>query len=231
MDTARKASGFTQTTSKIHYDVLIRTPIIIFPLHIASIDCLIAHLGEISASNAFTSDENKSVTKTKAGIHNIHLTSEMHHEGHLQTLELLVDINIDVFLTSFNKEQQNQDSDQGLDTDIMAQMLDVKINLTQPQYFALMFATAGLIPGIAPLAKTADGKDVSLWTAMGLAFTVTNATLDLFVAMIEATETTQNNSIAKFSLNSIHVNWKFQSYWSMASEISFKAFRTIDTCT
>ncbi|MBW0544995.1 hypothetical protein O181_084710 [Austropuccinia psidii MF-1] len=189
----------------------------------------------------------------------------MHHEGHLQTLELLVDINIDVCLASFNKEQKNKDSDQGLDTDIMAQMLDVKINLTKPQYFALMSlvtlvpklfdfsnlnqqsllhtsspgpiqataasATADLIPGIAPVAKMADGEDVSLWTAMGLAFTVTNATLDLFDTMIEATETTQNNSISKFSLNSIHVNWKFQSYWSMASEISFKAFRTIDTCT
>ncbi|MBW0526865.1 hypothetical protein O181_066580 [Austropuccinia psidii MF-1] len=158
---------------------------------------------EISASNAFTSDENKLVTKTKAGIHNVRLTSEMHHKGHLQTPELLVDINIDVCLASFNKEQQNQDLDQGLDTDIMAQMLDVKINLTQPQYFALMSlvtsvpkifdfrkfnqesllhtsspgpiqataasATADLIPGIAPVAKTADGEDVSLWTAMGLA--------------------------------------------------------------
>ncbi|MBW0469311.1 hypothetical protein O181_009026, partial [Austropuccinia psidii MF-1] len=270
MDTARQAarqqaSGFTQTTSKIHYDVLIRTPIIIFPLHKASTDCLIAHLGEISASNAFASDENKLVTKAKAGIHNIRLTSEMHHEGQLQTLQLLVDVNIDVRLASFNKEQQNQDSDQGLDTDIVAQMSDVKINLTQPQYFALMSlvtsvpkifdfselnqeslshtsspgliqvtaasATTDLIPEIAPVAKTADGEVVSLWTTMELAFTVTNVTLELFDAMIAATETTRNNSIAKFSLNGIRVNWKFQSDRSMASEIPFKAFRTIDTGT
>ncbi|MBW0509760.1 hypothetical protein O181_049475 [Austropuccinia psidii MF-1] len=135
---------------------------------------------EISASNAFTSDENKSVTKIKAGIYNIFLTSEMHHE----------------------------------DTDIMAQMSDVKINLTQPQYFALMSpiqataasATADSTPGIAPVAKTADGEVVSLWTAMGLAFTVANVTVDLFDTTIEATETTQNNSIGKFSLKSIHVN-------------------------
>ncbi|MBW0461247.1 hypothetical protein O181_000962 [Austropuccinia psidii MF-1] len=138
--------------------------------------------GEISASNAFTSDENKSVTKTKAGIHNNRLTSEMHHEGHLQTLQLLVDVNIDVRLASFNKEQQNQDSDQGLDTD--------------PQYFALMSlvmslpknfyfrelnqesllhmsspgliqvtaasATTDSIAEIAPVAKTADGEVVFL---------------------------------------------------------------------
>ncbi|MBW0544994.1 hypothetical protein O181_084709 [Austropuccinia psidii MF-1] len=61
MDTERQAarqqeSGFVQTTSKIHYDLLIRTPIIILPLHKALADCLIAHLGEISASNASTSD-------------------------------------------------------------------------------------------------------------------------------------------------------------------------------
>ncbi|MBW0587615.1 hypothetical protein O181_127330, partial [Austropuccinia psidii MF-1] len=125
-------------------------------------------------------------------------------------------------------------------TDIMAQMLDVKINLTQPQYFALMSlvtsvpkifdfsklnqeslshtsspdpiqataasATADSTPGIAPVAKTADGEVVSLWTAMGLAFTVANVTVDLFDTTIEATETTQNNSIGKSSLNRIHVN-------------------------
>ncbi|MBW0503020.1 hypothetical protein O181_042735 [Austropuccinia psidii MF-1] len=112
MDTVRQAArqqanGFTKGTSKIHYNVSIRTPIIIFPLHQTSTNCLIAHLGEISVANAFLSDENKLVTKAKALIKNICLKSEMHHEGQLQTLKLLVD----VCLASFNKEQQNQDSD------------------------------------------------------------------------------------------------------------------------
>ncbi|MBW0485045.1 hypothetical protein O181_024760 [Austropuccinia psidii MF-1] len=64
MDNARKAahqqvSGFMQKTSKMHYNVLIRTPNIISPLHKALNNCLIAHLGAISVSNAFASDENK----------------------------------------------------------------------------------------------------------------------------------------------------------------------------
>ncbi|MBW0551974.1 hypothetical protein O181_091689 [Austropuccinia psidii MF-1] len=78
-----------------------------FPLNQALTNCLIAHLGEISAANAFLSDENKLVNKAKAQIQNIHLTSEMNHEGQLHTLKLLVD----VCLSSFNKEQQNQYSD------------------------------------------------------------------------------------------------------------------------
>ncbi|MBW0544600.1 hypothetical protein O181_084315 [Austropuccinia psidii MF-1] len=64
MDTARQAphqqlSGFMQTTSKINYNLLIRTANIISPLPKALNNCLIAHLGAIPASNAFASDENK----------------------------------------------------------------------------------------------------------------------------------------------------------------------------
>ncbi|MBW0502483.1 hypothetical protein O181_042198 [Austropuccinia psidii MF-1] len=117
MDTSRKAarqqaSGFMQTTSNINYNLLIRTLIIIFPPHKASTNCLIVNLGEIYASNAFASDENKEE------FHNILLASEMHHKGPLPMLQLPVDVNIDVFLASFRKEQQNQYSYQGLDTDV-----------------------------------------------------------------------------------------------------------------
>ncbi|MBW0575649.1 hypothetical protein O181_115364 [Austropuccinia psidii MF-1] len=92
-------------------------------------------------------------------------------------------------------------------------------------------APVDLTPGIAPVAKTADGEVVSLWTTLEFAFTITNVTLELFDTMLAATETTQNNSVAKFSLNGIHVNWKYQSDQFMALEILFKAFQTIDTHT
>ncbi|MBW0529283.1 hypothetical protein O181_068998 [Austropuccinia psidii MF-1] len=147
-------------------------------------DCLIAHLRAIPVSNAFASDENKLVTQTNAGIHNIHRTLEMNHKGHLQMLQL--------------------------------------VTLIAPAY---------LTPGISPVANTADGEFVSSWTTMELAFTVTNFTLELFDPTLAVTETARNNSIAKFSLNGIHVNWKSQSDQSMASEILFKTFRTIDTRT
>ena len=64
---------------KIHYDVLIRTPIVVLPRAAgASSDAIIANLGEIYAHNTFLTDKNnpdKAVIKIEAGIRHIRLAS------------------------------------------------------------------------------------------------------------------------------------------------------------
>ncbi|PLW57557.1 hypothetical protein PCANC_01138, partial [Puccinia coronata f. sp. avenae] len=148
----QQATELSQTSTKMHYDVLIRTPIIIFPLDGNSTDSLIAYLGEINASNSFSEDQGNLVTTTKAGLHNIRLTSELSHEGKSNTLEILGDVNIDVIMTTFSIVERSPDCLLIPDSDIVSHMSDVKINLTQPQYFALL-ALASSIPKILDLSE------------------------------------------------------------------------------
>ncbi|KAA1100602.1 hypothetical protein PGTUg99_027292 [Puccinia graminis f. sp. tritici] len=148
----QQANDLSQTTTKMHYDILIRTPIIIFPLDGNSTDSLIAYLGEINASNSFSGSGDELVTTTRAGLHNIRLTSELSHEGKSNTLEILGDVNIDLMMATFTLAERCRGSNPSPDSDIVAQMSDVKINLTQPQYFALL-ALASSIPKILDLSE------------------------------------------------------------------------------
>jgi len=148
----QQANDLSQTSTKMHYDILIRTPIIIFPLPSNSTDSLIAYLGEINASNSFSESNGSLVTKTKAGLHNIRLTSELSHEGKSNTLEILGDVNIDLIMSAHNVMERSRETHQIPDSDIVAHMSDVQINLTQPQYFSLL-ALATAIPKILDLSE------------------------------------------------------------------------------
>ncbi|KAH9459830.1 hypothetical protein Pst134EB_008053 [Puccinia striiformis f. sp. tritici] len=148
----QQANDLSQTSTKMHYDILIRTPIIIFPLDGNSTDSLVAYLGEINASNSFSGSDDQAVTTTKAGLHNIRLTSELSEDGTTNTLEILGDVNIDVMMAAFNSVERSHDTNHTPDSDIVAHMSDVKINLTQAQYFALL-AIASSVPKILDLSE------------------------------------------------------------------------------
>lgn len=114
----QQASDLTKNDYRMRYDVLIRTPIIIFPRNKSSMDSLIAHLGEINASNAFSWPDGKLVTKTEAGLHNIRLTSQLYHNDQCHSLQMLGDVNIDVVMASFAEIDRSKDAPQGPDTDV-----------------------------------------------------------------------------------------------------------------
>ncbi|WAR59578.1 hypothetical protein PtB15_11B218 [Puccinia triticina] len=122
------------------------------PLDSSSSDSLIAYLGEINASNPFSGSGDELLTATKAGLHNIRLTSELSNEGKPETLEILGDVNIDLIIATFNSLERFRGSSQSPDSDIAAHMSDVKISLTQPQYFALL-ALVSSIPKILDLSE------------------------------------------------------------------------------
>lgn len=134
----QQASDLAQNDSRMCYDILIRTPIIVFPRDRSSTDYLVAHLGEINASNSFSWPDGKLVTKTEAGLHNIRLTSQLYNQDDCHTLQMLGDVNIDVVMATFAEVDRSVDIPQGPDTDIAAHISDVKVNLTQAQYSAVM---------------------------------------------------------------------------------------------
>ncbi|KAG0143880.1 hypothetical protein CROQUDRAFT_660682 [Cronartium quercuum f. sp. fusiforme G11] len=148
----QQASDLAQTDSRMSYDVLIRTPIIVFPREGSSTDSLIAHLGEINASNTFSWPDGKLVTKTEAGLHNIRLTSQFYHDNKCHSLQLLGDVNIDVVMASFSELNRSTDVPQGPDTDIAAHISDVKVSLTQAQY-SILLQLATSVPKVFDLSE------------------------------------------------------------------------------
>lgn len=104
---AEQASQIQEQANKMHFDILVKTPIVIFPRMVVTEhperDSLTADLGEIYASNKFVplddSEDADTVNKLTAGIRNVRLTSLFHYEDNKsEELDLIdkVDLNFDV---------------------------------------------------------------------------------------------------------------------------------------
>ena len=109
---ANQASQIQENANKLHFDVLIKTPIIVFPRVMKSEqerDLLTAYLGEIYASNEFE-DLNQSenanvVNRISAGIRHVRLTSDFHYEGgKSEELEMIDKVDLD-FKVSYVEHQ------------------------------------------------------------------------------------------------------------------------------
>lgn len=97
---AQRATEMQTRVSKMHYDILIRTPIVVFPrAEIGSNDIIIANLGEISLSNQFEVSNVHTITRIHAGLRAIRLTSTLEHRGETQSLQILDDVTIGVEMT------------------------------------------------------------------------------------------------------------------------------------
>jgi vacuolar protein sorting-associated protein 13A/C len=98
---AQRATEISTTIQKMHYDILIRTPIVRFPHESDSMDLIVANLGEISLSNRFEVSDALVVTKITAGLRAIRLTSILHETSKPYSLQIIddVDIGVDITLT------------------------------------------------------------------------------------------------------------------------------------
>lgn len=109
---ANQASQLQENASKMHFDVLIKTPIIVFPRVMkpdSERDLLTAYLGEIYASNEFDaledSTDSSTVNRISAGIRHVRLTSDFHYEGgKSEELEMIDKVDLD-FKISYVEHQ------------------------------------------------------------------------------------------------------------------------------
>ena len=116
---ANQASQIQENASKMHFDILIKTPIIVFPRVMVPDkrrDLLTAYLGEIYASNRFAkvkeSEEEVTANKLSAGIRNIRLTSDFHYEGsNSEELEMIDKVDLDFKLTYIEHRENIQRPD------------------------------------------------------------------------------------------------------------------------
>ncbi|KAI9821462.1 MAG: hypothetical protein M1832_003308 [Thelocarpon impressellum] len=146
-----QASSIQENAGKMHFDIVMKTPIVVFP-RVASIetpkkDLLTAYLGEIFANNKFVplddSDDSPIANKLSAGIRNIRLTSDFHYpKDESEELEMLDKLDLNFAITYL----EHQEGLHRPDLEIQGSMSDFNLRVTQTQLkFLLELSTS--VPG------------------------------------------------------------------------------------
>ena len=134
------AQQLGQAATKMHFDVVIKTPVVLFPeFHQHESDVVVAHLGEIWASNKFVDESDGCINTIQAGLRAINVTSKFYitrqEQQQLQTLPILddIDFNLDIKIP-----QETSLTRPGVD---MCGSIDqVAMRLTERQYVFMMEA-------------------------------------------------------------------------------------------
>ncbi|KAL3428164.1 hypothetical protein PVAG01_01673 [Phlyctema vagabunda] len=135
---ATQASQLQQSTSRIKFDVTVKTPIVVFPRVMTAgrtqRDLLTAYLGEIYAENKFMplddSEDSPIAMKLSAGIRNIRLTSDFHFSGNRsEELELIDKVDLGFQMTY----AEHISGAKRPDVEIEGNMTDFNIRISQTQ--------------------------------------------------------------------------------------------------
>ncbi|KAI1324409.1 vacuolar protein sorting-associated protein 13 [Xylariaceae sp. FL0255] len=135
---ANQAQQLQQSTSKFKFDVVVNTPIIVFPRPLSpeqpKRDLITAYLGEIYAQNKFVPLDDREdaeiAMKFSAGIRNIRLTSLFHYPNdQVEELEMIdhVDLGFNVTYAEHREGMKRPDME------IEGSMTDLNLRLTQYQ--------------------------------------------------------------------------------------------------
>lgn len=151
---ANQASQMQESTSKMHFDVLIKTPILVFPRVMEPgkpRDLLTAYLGEIYASNEFVQLDAVEGNKISAGIRNVRLTSEFHYEDDRhEELEIIDKVDLDFKVTSADHQKDSQRPDM----EVEGKMSPINLRIAQNELKFLMELSKTV-----PNAFSADSED------------------------------------------------------------------------
>ncbi|OCT48539.1 Vacuolar protein sorting-associated protein 13 [Cladophialophora carrionii] len=139
---ADQAQQVQESAQKMHFDVVIKTPIVVFPgvmVDDRPRDLLTAYLGEIYASNKFVRVQGQRdgplVNKLTAGIRHIRLTSEFHYDnGNSQELEMIDKVDLDFKI----RYLEHQSGLERPDLEIEGSMSPINLRVSQTQVKFLM---------------------------------------------------------------------------------------------
>ena len=150
---ASQAAGLQERVSRMHYDVLIRTPIIVFPRAVDSADVIVANLGEISLSNRFDAGGD---TLISAGLRQIKLTSEF--EGDPSHVQIIEDVELTAEVTTATAPIDRATELSRPDTLIRAELSSIRMSLTSRQ-FAFLLSLGSSIPRIFSTTEAEQRAD------------------------------------------------------------------------
>lgn len=152
-----RANQIQQDTSKIKFDIVVNTPIVMFPGTIVpgrhERDLVTAYLGEIYAQNIFVPLDDSSDAdvgmKISVGIRNIRLTSDFSYaDGKSEELEMIDHVDLGFNIT----HAEHREGVKRPDTEVAGTVSDIKLRLTQHQLKFLMDISKSV-----PAAFSGDG--------------------------------------------------------------------------
>lgn len=154
-----QANQIQQSPSRIKFDVIVKTPIVVFPRLVTpdqtKRDVVTAYLGEIYAQNKFApidDSENSDIAmKITAGIRNIRLTSDFNYsDNRVEELEMIENVDLSFNIT----HAEHKPGVKRPDTEIEGSMSDFKFRLTQYQLKSLLAISKSV-----PAAFASEGGD------------------------------------------------------------------------
>jgi vacuolar protein sorting-associated protein 13A/C len=159
---ANQATKVQETAGKMHFDILIKTPIVAFPRMVITDsperDLVTAYLGEIYANNKFVpveGSESEKSNQLSAGIHNIRLTSTFHYpDNQSEELEMIDQVNIDFRINQVEHKAGRPRPD----SEIEGSMSDINLRITEAQFKFIMELSRN-IPSAFALESDQDMKD------------------------------------------------------------------------
>ena len=136
---ANQATKVQASASKMHFDVVIKTPIVAFPRMVLTEnperDQMTAYLGEIYANNKFvpledSKDVGQTANKLSAGVRNIKLTSTLHYKDNKsEELEMIDKVNLDFNIT----QTEHTPGLERPDMEIEGSMSNINLRVTETQ--------------------------------------------------------------------------------------------------
>ena len=151
---ANQATQAQERAQKMHFDVVIKTPIVVFPRAVIGErprDALTAYLGEIYASNKFVGIQGKKdgtmLNKLSVGVRNIRLTTNFHYDDdEFEELEMIEKVDLDFKI----KYLEHQADLERPDTEIDGSMSPVNLRVTQTQLKLLLELSRTIPAAFAP---------------------------------------------------------------------------------
>ncbi|KAL2150408.1 hypothetical protein VTH82DRAFT_6971 [Thermothelomyces myriococcoides] len=140
---ANQANQLQQSQSRIKFDVVVKTPIVVFPRVVVperpKRDLITAYLGEIFAQNKFAplddSEDSEIAMKLSAGIRNIRLTSNFHYSGNREEeLELIDHVDLGFNITY----AEHKNGAKRPDLEVQGSMTDFNLRITPYQLRSLL---------------------------------------------------------------------------------------------
>ena len=160
---ATQASQMQETAGNMQFDVLIQTPIIVFPRVMEagkSRDLLTAYLGEIYASNSFVPIDGPkgeiTANKLSAGIRNVRLTSDFHYdEDASEELEMIDKVDLDFRVT----QAEHQEDSKRPDMEVEGNMSPINLRISQTQ-LKFLLELSKTVPNAFAADPAEDEEDI-----------------------------------------------------------------------
>ncbi|KAF9166895.1 hypothetical protein DFQ26_006563 [Actinomortierella ambigua] len=237
------------TTSRLHFDVQVSSPIVILPKDSKSKNTIIANLGQISIFNDFVEsndDISQVVDHMQFGIRSIKLVSQFHFDNNVvQELQIIEDVDIGFEIV----RAPHVSGSTRPDMELVGNMSDVSINMTELQYRTLYaismsvarafagsgeideeaMAVAAGIPAVPSTPVQVAPKSSEKWTSIDLVFIMPSVVLEIYHGDGTQKEELRDCSFSKFSLTKTDFKYKMLTDSTMQAELTVQDLVIRDT--